>query len=99
MADPRRLLDDPELSPLGRAALSAGSDDAPDDARRRDIARKVGIAAGLGVMTTAAGEASAVGIWKVIAVVIALGAGGVAVVKSMRGGRVERTEVVAPAAV
>jgi hypothetical protein len=94
MADPRRLLDDPDLSELGRATLESAASDGPDGERRRAVARRLGIAVGL--TTLAAGEASAVAWWKVVVVALAVGGGGVAVVKSLSG-EPSQTVVAVPA--
>lgn len=83
MGDPPRLLDDGDLSPLGRSLLSSASDDGPSGDNRAAIARRLGIAAttiasGTQAATIATGT---VAWWKISLVVVALlGIAGVAVV-------------------
>jgi hypothetical protein len=45
MADPRRLLDDPDTSPIARSLLSSAGDDGPGSDRRAAAAKRLGIAA------------------------------------------------------
>ena len=68
MADPRRLLDDPAISPLGRSLLDAAGDDSPSDAGRTRIARRLGLIAAF-----TAADAGAIGL-KLIAMIVVAGA-------------------------
>jgi outer membrane biosynthesis protein TonB len=45
MAEPRRLLDDPDASPLARSLLSSAGDDGPTSDHRAAAAKRLGIAA------------------------------------------------------
>ena len=86
MSDPLRLLDDPDTSPLGRSLLSSATTDAPDADNHARIAKRLGIAAGALVSTTAANTGAAAAAsalwWKIGLVVVALG--GLTVIAVMR---------------
>ncbi|HWO26598.1 MAG TPA: hypothetical protein VNO30_48045, partial [Kofleriaceae bacterium] len=75
MADPQRLVDDPDASPLARSLLASADTDAPTPRSRAAAARRLGIAAGL---LAAGGDVGAGGLagalwWKVGLIVVALG--------------------------
>lgn len=76
MADPQRLVDDPDASSLGRTLLASASADAPTEEHRAAIAKRLGIAAilvGTGSQV-GAGAAAATAWWKAGVVVAVLGA-------------------------
>ncbi len=74
MADPQRLLDDPEGSALGRTLLASASDDAPSHAGRTRAARRLGIAAIVAAGAGTTGEAAGIAIgWKLLGVLAAIG--------------------------
>jgi len=75
VADPRRLVDDPDASPLARELLASADGDAPTRSQRAAAAQRLGIAAAL---LTASGEVGAGGVvgalwWKIGLIVVALG--------------------------
>ncbi len=76
MADPKRLVEDPDASPLARSLLASADEDVPAPTRRAEVAKRLGIAAGL--IAAGGGEVGAgtvVGAmwWKIGLIVIALG--------------------------
>jgi hypothetical protein len=74
MADPRRLIDNPSSSALGRSLLASAHADEPSADGRARAARRLGVAAALAVGATAGSEGAAVAAaWKLAAVVVALG--------------------------
>jgi hypothetical protein len=74
MADPQRLLVDPDASPLGRALLaSAGDDEGPGRERRARLAGRLGIAASLAITATTSEGLAAALWWKLGTVLLALG--------------------------
>ncbi len=74
MADPRRLIDDPDGSALGRSLLASANADAPSPEGRARAARRLGISVVLAAGAGAGTEATAIAAgWKLAAVVIALG--------------------------
>ncbi len=75
MVDPRRLLDDPGLSPRARAVLDAAADDGPSPDQRRKLATALGLSVAATRGATAAAAASGLW-WKVPVLVLGvLGAG------------------------
>ncbi|MCW5805884.1 MAG: hypothetical protein KIT31_26165 [Deltaproteobacteria bacterium] len=73
MADPQRLLEDPEASPLGRALLASADGDGPSAESRARLAGRLGIAASLAITTTSTQGLAAAVWWKIGAVLLALG--------------------------
>lgn len=96
MADPQRLIDGPDLSPLGRAALESSADDGPSSTSRRDVARKLGIAAGLATVVSGEAVATGTALWWKLAMVVVI-AGGVTVgVITHSGGSDDDQAIVTP---
>lgn len=77
MADPNRIVDDPDAAPLARALLASAAGDAPGPGDRAAVARRLGLAATL--VATTAGEvgagavAASVAWWKIGLAIVALG--------------------------
>lgn len=72
MADPRRLLEDPAMSALGRELLASAADDAPPPDRRGTVARRLGIAALTLTGGSEVGSAIAAALWWKLGGVLAL---------------------------
>jgi outer membrane biosynthesis protein TonB len=88
VADPQRLLDDPDASPLARSLLASAEEDAPSSRQRAAVAKRLGIAAGLLAGTSEVGAGAVAGAgalwWKIGIVVAVLGGaitGGVALLR------------------
>lgn len=85
MDDPRRLLDDPNTSPLARSLLASAGDDGPSADHRSAAAKRLGIAA---ITLAGAGKAGGAAVasalwWKIGLVVVLVGSViGIAVVMS-----------------
>jgi hypothetical protein len=74
MDDPRRLIDEPGGSSVGRSLLASARADAPSARSRTRVARRLGVAAVLVAGAGAGGEAGAIAAtWKLAAVLLALG--------------------------
>ncbi len=86
MADPQRLVDDPDASPLARSLLASADGDAPSSRDRAAVAKRLGIAAGLLAASGEVGAGSLAGAmwWKIGLLVVAIGGaitGGVALTR------------------
>jgi len=74
MADPRRLIDDPEGSAFARSLIASANADAPSSESRARAARRLGVAAALIAGAGAGTEATAVAaVGKLAVVLLALG--------------------------
>jgi hypothetical protein len=76
MSDPRRLLEDPELSPMARAVLRSAEGDRPSSERRAGAARALGLAALAEGAVHAAPVAASGLAWWLVPVILLVGTGG-----------------------